>query len=85
MCNMARGKKKKELTLEEKLERALVPVGEQPYKVPGNWCWVYSLNVFDIEYGKGLPQKDLASTSLYKIHNNNASYDTSKKITNPVK
>ena len=38
---MARGKKKEELTLEEKLERALVPVEEQPYEVPENWCWVY--------------------------------------------
>lgn len=37
---MARGKKKEELTLEEKLEQALVPVEEQPYEVPGNWCWV---------------------------------------------
>ena len=37
---MARGKKKEELTLEEKLERALVPVEEQPYEVPKNWCWV---------------------------------------------
>lgn len=36
---MARGKKKEELSLEEKLERALVPVEEQPYEVPGNWCW----------------------------------------------
>lgn len=36
---MARGKKKKELSLEEKLERALVPVEEQSYEVPGNWCW----------------------------------------------
>lgn len=36
---MARGKKKEELTLEEKLERALVPVEEQPYEVPENWCW----------------------------------------------
>ncbi|MCM1181432.1 MAG: restriction endonuclease subunit S, partial [Clostridium sp.] len=38
---MARGKKKEELSLEEKLKQALVPVGEQPYEVPGNWCWVY--------------------------------------------
>ena len=38
---MARGKKKEELTLEEKLERALVPVEEQPYEVPENWCWTY--------------------------------------------
>ena len=37
---MARGKKKESLTIEEKLEAALVPVGEQPYEVPRNWCWV---------------------------------------------
>ena len=31
--------KKKELTLEEKLEQALVPEDEWPYEVPDNWCW----------------------------------------------
>lgn len=36
---MASGKKKEKLSLEEKLEQALVPVEEQPYEVPGNWCW----------------------------------------------
>ena len=39
---MARGKKKESaLTPEEKLAQALVPVEEQPYKVPENWRWVY--------------------------------------------
>ena len=46
-CSMARGKKKEELTLEEKLEQALVPVEEQPYEVPGNWCWIHLLDAFD--------------------------------------
>lgn len=36
---MARGKKKESLTLEERLQAALVPDWEQPYKVPENWCW----------------------------------------------
>lgn len=36
---MARGKKKESLTPEERLQAALVPESEQPYKVPGNWCW----------------------------------------------
>lgn len=36
---MARAKKKKVLSLEEKLEQALVPVEEWPYEVPENWCW----------------------------------------------
>ena len=42
---MAKVKKKEALSLEEKLERALVPVDEQLYEVPENWCWVKN-NVF---------------------------------------
>ena len=38
---MARGKKKETLTPEERLQAALVPECEQPYKVPENWCWTY--------------------------------------------
>lgn len=39
---MARGKKAvKVLTPEEKLAQALVPVDEQPYQIPENWCWTY--------------------------------------------
>jgi len=51
--------KKKELTLEEKLEQALIPKEEQPYEVPENWCWVYAPALFTIEYGKGLSTKQL--------------------------
>ena len=35
---MAKAKSKK-ITIED----ALVPVEEQPYEVPGNWCWTYLL------------------------------------------
>lgn len=38
---MAKAKKKESLTPEERLQAALVPESEQPYKVPGNWCWTY--------------------------------------------
>ena len=31
--------KKVEISLEEKLKKALVPVEEQPYIIPGNWVW----------------------------------------------
>ena len=37
---MAKAKKKESLTPEERLQAALVPESEQPYPVPGNWCWV---------------------------------------------
>ena len=36
---------KKKLTIEEKLQAALVPAEEQPYKVPENWCWVRLNNI----------------------------------------
>lgn len=45
----------KKITLEE----SLVPVEEQPYEVPENWCWVRPLSVLEIEYGKGLSTKEL--------------------------
>lgn len=33
-------KKKTALTIEERLQQALVPAKEQPYEVPENWVWV---------------------------------------------
>lgn len=49
---MARGKKTTAvLTPEEKLQQALVPIEEQPYKIPENWCWT-TLNVV-ADWGSG--------------------------------
>ena len=59
---MARVKKEAALTPEERLQAALVPDWEWPYKLPENWCWVYAPHIFDIEYGKGLPTKQLSDT-----------------------
>ncbi|MFP5452709.1 restriction endonuclease subunit S [Parvimonas sp. G1604] len=39
-------KKKNNLTLEEKLQNALVPEEEQPYQIPENWVWTYLLEGF---------------------------------------
>ena len=49
---MARGKKKESLTPEERLQAALVPESEQPYKVPENWCWTYFKSISTIQTGK---------------------------------
>lgn len=38
---MARAKKETALTPEERLQAALVPDWEWPYKLPKNWCWTY--------------------------------------------
>lgn len=44
-------KKQIELTIEEKLQNALVPKEEQPYKIPNNWCWIRLENI--AEWGSG--------------------------------
>lgn len=53
---MARGRKKENLTPEERLLAALVPESEQPYKIPGNWCWVKVGTVSKAKGGKRLPK-----------------------------
>ena len=56
---MAKAKKETVQTPEERLQAALVPDWEQPYKLPENWCWVKAPAIFSIEYGKGLSTKQL--------------------------
>lgn len=70
---MAKVKKKEVLSLEEKLEQALVPVEEWPYEVPKNWCWVRLKNVtyhisdglhnLPKDAGKGIPL--LSATNIH--------------------
>ena len=49
---MARGKKKEAaLSPAERLQAALVPESEQPYKVPENWCWVELGKLSTSQYG----------------------------------
>lgn len=56
---MARGKKKETLTPEERLQAALVPDWEQPYKVPANWCWTALKHISShISDGSHNPPKD---------------------------
>ena len=52
---MAGRKKQAELTAEEKLQHALVPEAEEPYKVPDNWCWVRLKILSDFERGITFP------------------------------
>ena len=52
--------KDKTLTLEEKLEQALVPVEEQPYEVPENWCWCHIADVLHLQAGKNISAKNIS-------------------------
>lgn len=51
-------KKQIELTIEEKLQNALVPKEEQSYKIPNNWCWTYFKDIFYIENGYAFKKID---------------------------
>lgn len=51
-------KKQIELTIEEKLQNALVPKEEQLYKIPSNWCWTYIHNIAIVVTGKTPSKKN---------------------------
>lgn len=57
---MARAKKEAALTPEERLQAALVPDWEWPYKLPENWCWVKLVESLDnhTDSKKKVQQKD---------------------------
>ena len=57
---MARAKKEAALTPEERLQAALVPDWECPYKLPENWCWLKLVESFDnhTDSKKKIKQKD---------------------------
>ena len=52
---MARAKKEAALTPEERLQAALVPDWEWPYKLPKNWCWTRIGMVSNFERGITFP------------------------------
>lgn len=62
---MARGRKKENLTPEERLQAALVPESEQPYKVPENWCWTRIGTILQLQAGK-----NIKASAISKIKNN---------------
>lgn len=61
---MAKAKKKESLSPEERLQAALVPECEQPYKVPGNWCWTYIKSGFDVTSSKRVHKEDWLSQGI---------------------
>lgn len=80
-------KKKKALTIEERLQQALVPAEEQPYEVPENWVWVRLESVASWGSG-GTPSRkhevyyngDILWIKTGEL-NNGWIYDTEEKIT----
>lgn len=62
---MARAKKETALTPEERLQAALVPDWEWPYKLPENWCWTYLGVVSEIVMGQSPAGKSTTNDSSY--------------------
>lgn len=57
-------KKKTALTIEERLQQALVPAEEQPYEVPENWVWVRLENVCEHMKAGGDKPKDFSAEKV---------------------
>lgn len=56
---MAKKTKDSNLSIEERLEQALIPNWDEPYKLPPNWCWVKLSTVCSLENGEKYTEKDL--------------------------
>ena len=61
---MARAKKETALTPEERLQAALVPDWEWPYKLPGNWCWTKITVITDILNGFAFKSQHYSSAGI---------------------
>ncbi len=56
---MAKKTKDSNLSLEERLEQALIPNWDEPYKLPENWCWVNFGSLGTLGMGQTILSKDL--------------------------
>ncbi len=56
---MAKKTKDSNLSLEERLEQALIPNWDEPYKLPPNWCWVNLGSLGALGMGQTILSKNL--------------------------
>lgn len=74
-------KKKTALTIEERLQQALVPAEEQPYEVPDNWVWVrlgavcFFENGYAFKSDKFSSEKGIPVIRISNIKENNVDLD----------
>lgn len=55
---------KKQLTIEEKMNNALVPEEEWPYKLPDNWCWVRLGELFQVNPKNNVENDDIEAAFI---------------------
>ena len=54
---MAKKTKDSNLSIEERLEQALIPNWDEPYKLPENWCWVRVDAIASIYTGNSINER----------------------------
>ena len=86
---MAKENKKAALSMEERLDAALVPDWEQPYKVPANWCWTTVKTLCTLINGRAFKPADWSETGLpivriQNLNNPEATYNYYSGIVDPA-
>lgn len=61
---MAKKTKDSNLSIEERLELALIPNWDEPYKLPPNWCWVNLGSLGTLGMGQTILSKDLKEVGV---------------------
>ena len=61
---MAKKTKDSNLSLDERLEQALIPNWDEPYKLPKNWCWVSLGSLGTLGMGQTILSKDLKDEGI---------------------
>lgn len=83
---MARAKKAAALTPEERLQAALVPDWEWPYKLPENWCWTKLGVISAVKGGKRLPKgRNLLNNKTVHPYIRVTDFDSNSVIIEQVK
>lgn len=92
---MAKKTKDSNLSLEERLEQALIPNWDEPYKLPDNWCWIHWGNCGQFIAGGAFKEKYQGFLGLpipfYKVgslkysDNNGYLYDETNTIDEEIR
>lgn len=62
-------KKKENLSLEERLQKAIIPKEEEPYTIPDNWIWTRLSEIVDVKGGKRIPKgQEFSKTKTKNIY-----------------
>ena len=76
---------KVEISLEEKLKQALVPVDEQPYTIPSNWVWTRLGNIVTLDNGEIVENEELDYFDVKTLRRNlDTDADAEKKTSGKI-